>query len=287
MFTKKGLAAKIASAALALTVALGGVVPAVALVAATPKQAFAASMSVKASSLKVNKKTVKKNKKLTFTVTITGNPDYVWMNLRPKKLTSSQWIAVDLKKVSGNTYKGSVKVTKAWKKGQWIVESIFCGDNETGADLMVYNKATGVPKTEKQANFKGGNFTVKGTKGDSKAPKVTVKGMKYGAVNEYGERKVTIKATDNRAGVSYVDLYYVGPDGKEYYAYLDKKSGKKMTGTVYDLEGAPKGKYQLKRIVTMDKVGNSLTLLDSRYKKEKKNFYGAKVKSLKAGDFTL
>lgn len=285
MHRKKGIAARLASLALALTLVVSGIAPALVLVAATPQQALA-KIAVKASSLKVNKKTVKKNKKLTFTVNITGNPTDVQLNLQPKT-GAFQSVSVRLKKVSGNKYKGTVKVTNAWNKGKWIVGSIWCYNANTEEDVQVYNKALGVPKSEKRANLNGGNFKVKGTKGDKAAPKVTVKDLKFGSPNEYGERKVSIKATDNRAGVQFVDLYYVGPGGEELYGFLDKKSGTKMTGLIYSY-GHPKGTYKLKRIVAVDKVGNSVTLLDSRFKSEKKkNYPYAKVASLKAGDLTL
>lgn len=284
MHTKKGFAARLASLALALTLVVSGIAPALALVAATPQQALA-KVAIKASSLKVSKKTVKKNKKLTFTVNVTGNPTDVELNLQPKT-GAFQSVSVRLKKVSGNKYKGTVKVTNAWNKGKWIVGSVYCYDSGTDSSIMLFNKALHVPKPEKSANLNGGNFKVKGTKGDKAAPKVTVKNLKYGSPNEYGERKVSIKATDNRAGVQFVDLYYVGPNGEELYGFLDKKSGTKMTGLIYSY-GQPKGTYKLKRIVAVDKVGNSVTLLDSRFKSEKKNYRYAKVASLKAGDVTL
>lgn len=286
MQTKKGIAGRLASLALALTLVVGGIAPAVALVAATPQQALA-KIAIKASSLKVSKKTVKKNKKLTFTMTITGNPADVRLNLQPKGTGSMQWIDVQLKKVSGNKYKGSIKVTNAWKKGKWIVGSVYCYDEQNGDGYMWYNKTLHVPKPDKSVNLNRGNFTVKGTKGDTKAPSVTVKSAKYGTANADGEFSVSMKATDNRAGVNFISLEYVTPQGESFYVQLDKKSGKKMTGKAYTY-GQPAGTYKLKSIYVTDKVGNSKELLDTRYKKERnKGYPGATVKSLKAGDFTL
>ena len=286
MQTKKGIAGRLASLALALTLVVGGIAPAVALVAATPQQALA-KIAIKASSLKVSKKTVKKNKKLTFTMTITGNPADVRLNLQPKGTGSMQWIDVQLKKVSGNKYKGSIKVTNAWKKGKWIVGSVYCYDEQSGDGYMWYNKTLHVPKPEKSVNLNRGNFTVKGTKGDTKAPSVTVKSAKYGTANADGEFSVSMKATDNRAGVNFISLEYVTPQGESFYVQLDKKSGKKMTGKAYTYD-QPAGTYKLKSIYVTDKVGNSKVLLDTRYKKERnKGYPGATVKSLKAGDFTL
>lgn len=262
MTNKKGLLARLAAAALALTVALAGAAPAVAL--AEDEETYVPKYEIKGKTLKVNKKSAKAGQKVKISVKVTGKPKYVYARLvRVVKSGSTQSLSIRLKKKGGNTYAGNAKITNAWAKGTWRVSYITASgkknsyDDEDYASMGYYEgDSYGLKKVQ---------FKVKGTVGDKKAPNldlssIKVSKKKVNVTKKNKKIKVTIKASDAMSKLGdYAYVSFVKRDKKGNNYYISgtlKKKGNGYKGTLTVYKGSEKGTYKLESIEISDSFSN-------------------------------
>ena len=293
MTNKKGLLARIAAAALALTVAMAGAAPAVALAEDEETyEEYVPKYEIKGKTLKVSKKSAKAGQKVKISVKVTGKPKYVYARLvRVVKSGRTQGLMIRLKRKSGGTYAGYAKITNAWAKGTWRVSYIAASGKKNSFDDEDY-ALVGYHEGESYG-LKKAQFKVKGTVGDKKGPvldtsSIKVSKKKVNVTKKAKKVKVTLKASDAMSKLGdYAYVEFVKRDKKgnetDWISGFLKRKGNGYKGTLTISKYKEKGTYKLERVEISDSFSNWLYTHAKSVKKYDKKQLKQALKDYKSG----
>ena len=197
-----------------------------------------------------------------------------WESPDGKQRTVREYGWEETKVGNKHIIKDKIKINKGRSPGVWKVTGIeiceisYDSGEDDSESLYIANTTTGITKEDcTYTDMSALDFTVKGTKADRKAPKVSYKSMKLSKtkVKKNGKVKFSVKVTDQSKIDSVSCTWAYVPDRTkkknrdEFNDYYEMKYNKKTKAYEYTFRGS-KEKKSLMYLVCIrvkDEYGNS------------------------------